>query len=479
MKNSIHIAKVVILLVGIAMISIGFNPRPGTWAATEIHAEPSPCKSQCDSHQKDRVEEHFVGDHADHDGHKGHGHARQHSAPDLGDHDGHGHGALDGICGEHNVAEAVCALCQGSHIGDLPPGQGMKVRLADPDVAAKAGISLSRPQQISATSGIDMPGRVEFDRKQLAYLSPLASGVIRQVNVRPGVVVKRGDILAEISMPEVASVKAEFRTALARQPQSEATYLREKDLLERGISSRQEFQQAEMEYRANQSAIERYRQQLLSFGLSDTDFDRLSQPGETGRSVSLRAPFAGVITNVQTAVGEAVNAGTKLFTVANLNSLWIELAIPESRIYQVDVGSAIQARFDGLPGMVFSGQIFQVGAMIDERTRTLTALAEVQNPGRRLKVGMFGNVRILASEQTQGLAIPADAVQHIDGQPYVFIQEEPDLFELRRVTTGSKQDGLIVIATGLSTTDQVVSGQGFALKSEVLKARLGASCADH
>ena len=110
---------------------------------------------------------------------------------------------------------------------------------------------------------------------------------------------------------------------------------------------------------------------------------------------------------------------------------------------------------------------------------SLKALAAVDNPQHRLKVGMFGSVRILAGEISDQLAVPADAVQSIDGQPYLFIQEEADLFELRRVDTGADRNGLVVISTGLNQHEQVVAGQGFALKSEVLKARLGASCADH
>jgi cobalt-zinc-cadmium efflux system membrane fusion protein len=92
---------------------------------------------------------------------------------------------------------------------------------------------------------------------------------------------------------------------------------------------------------------------------------------------------------------------------------------------------------------------------------------------------MFGNARILEGNEQQVLAIPADALQSIDGVSYLFIQKENDLFELRRVQAGAKTDGMIPILAGLSLDEQVVASQGFALKSEVLKARLGASCADH
>jgi len=461
-----------VALIGLALFWTGHISTPGAIAAaTGSHAGHDHAEQDHAAHQDQDLEALFE---EQDDAHAGHDHAESPSA-----HAGHAHGSDDAICTEHNVAEAECALCQGSHIGELQPGQGMKVRLAAPDVASKAGIRLVPPQQVAFAGGTDIPGRVEFDRKQFATITPLASGVLRRVLVQPGASVKQGEVLAEIAMPEVATLKAEYTAALARQAQTAAAYQREQDLLARGISSRQEFQLAEAAYRADQSAAAQYRQQLLNFGLAAIDLERLARAGDTGASVALRAPFAGTVTEVQTATGETVAAGTPLFTVADLDTLWIELAIPESRIFLAEVGAGIQARFDGLPGTVFSGRLFQVGAVLDPRSRTLKALAEVANPGHRLKVGMFGSVRILAGDAAAGLAIPVEAVQNIDGAPYVFIQEEADLFELRRIVSGPVENGLVAIPIGLNADDRVVATQGFALKSELLKARLGASCADH
>jgi cobalt-zinc-cadmium efflux system membrane fusion protein len=355
----------------------------------------------------------------------------------------------------------------------------MKVRLASPDVAARAGVALTTPQTVSLADGIAIPGRVAFNRSRLAHITPMATGVVRRVLVRPGARVGEGEVLAEVAMPEMASLKAQLLSARAREAQTEAAYLREKDLLARGISSRHEFQLAESDYRSAQSATAQYRQQLRNFGLSPSDLRQQQLTTDGGAMLSLRAPFAGTVVEVNTALGEAVGPGTPLFTVADLDVLWIELSLPESRIHQARVGAPVQARFDGLPGMSFDGRIFQIGAALDERTRTLKALAEVVNPDHRLKSGMFGKVRLLEGDETRVLALPADSLQSIDGLSYVFVQEEPDLFELRRVQAGAKGDGMVPILAGISPGEQVVSGQGFALKSEVLKARLGASCADH
>ena len=91
----------------------------------------------------------------------------------------------------------------------------------------------------------------------------------------------------------------------------------------------------------------------------------------------------------------------------------------------------------------------------------------MENPEHRLKVGMFGRVRLLTGEATRVPAVPAAALQSIDGLSFLFVQREPDLFELRRVQAGAKQDGLVPILAGLSAGEPVVTSQGFALKSEV------------
>jgi membrane fusion protein, heavy metal efflux system len=491
MNKRIYLIGLIVILAGTALVwNISEN------IPTMVRAEGGP--HSCDNHAPEKkVAQHTQAEidaffkeetHEDHEhaspaqkGRYDHescgGETHDERAPRQVEND-HGRSSNE-ICPEHRIPEAIDALCRGDHIAELQPGDGMQVRLASPDVAAKAGLALVKPRPVSLAGGIAIPGRVEFDRKHLAHITPLAAGIIRQVLVLPGSTVSKDDALAEIAMPEIASLKAQYLVARARQVQAKAAYEREKSLLARGISSRQEFQQAEAEYQVTQSSTEQYLQQLMNYGLSGESIRSLSGSGDTSAVVTLRAPFTGTVVEVKTAVGEAASPGAPLFTVANLDSLWVELSVPESRTYQLQVDAPVQVRFDGLPGMIFAGRIFQVSAVVDERTRTLKALAEVKNPGHRLKVGMFGSTRLVEKTEAKVLAVPAGALQAIDNLHYVFVSQGPDLFELRRVKSGVKENGIVTILAGLSPNDQVVASQGFALKSEVLKARLGASCADH
>ena len=411
------------------------------------------------------------------DPHAGHGHAERKPDPHAGhghdDHAGHDHGPGDGACPEHNIPEVEDALCQPQLMAGLQPGQGLKVRLAAPDAAERIGVSASRPVA-AAEKGAALPGQAVFNRNRLARLSSLVPGVVRKVHAELGAQVKEGQVLAEIASPEIASLRASLQEAQTRAALAEDVYLREKDLLARGITSRQEFQQAEAERAQARSAVAQARQQLIDYGIAPADL-----LAAKGSSLPLRAPFAGTVVERSAVPGEAVESGSTLFSVADLDTLWVELSVPESRLLEVRPGVGVSATFSALPGRAFPGTIFWVAPALDERTRMLKALAELPNDNGLLRSGLFAEVRLENDLQTDAFAVPADALQSIDGDPFVFVALEPDLFELRRVDAGRRDNGTVIIARGLAAHDRVVTGQGFALKSEILKSRLGASCADH
>lgn len=405
-----------------------------------------------------------------------HGHKAAPVAGEKADADHQEHGEF---CAEHRIPEAEDALCQPDAISRLQPGQGLKVRLAAPDAGEKAGIAVSRPAEASQSAGAVFPGRTEFDRARFARITPPAPGTVRRVLAALGAPVAKGTLLAEIAAPELSALKASLLAAMARQSQTEAAWQREKDLLARGITSRQEYQAAEAEYQAARSATDQYRRQLEDFGLSSATIAELLRTGANHSVLPVKAPFAGILSETHISVGEFVETGAHLFTVADLDSLWIAVSVSEAQIHLVKMGIPVEAEFDGLPGRAFTGRIFQIGAALDEQSRTLKVLAEVENPDHALKAGMFGRVRFISENRAATLAVPSDAVQDIDGNPYLFVRLEADLFELRRIEKGNAVDGMIPIASGLSPAEEIVSAQAFALKSEVLKARLGASCADH
>lgn len=438
-------------------------------------------KAEIDDLFADSESEEVHDDHDDHDDHKGHDdHADQQGHDDQktagqDDHAGHDHGPGPGTgaCPEHGIPEVEDALCQPQLMETLRPGQGLKVRLATPEAAGKIGVSASLPQP-AGEGGTPFPAQVNFNRNRLAQLTPQLSGVVKKLHVGLGDRVKAGELLAEIAAPDVAALSAALSSAQSRQQLAEANYLREQELLAKGVSSRLEFEQAEAELRLAQSAAAQARQQLQDHGVVATSLKGLS-----GSTLAVRAPFAGTVTEIASIAGETITPESALLTLADLGTLWVELSVPEDRLLDLQPGAGVNLAFASLPGRGFAAKVFWVAPALDEKTRMLKALAEVDNRASLLKSGLFGEARLTGDSDAAALAVPADALQTIDGKPYLFIELEQDLFEVRRVETAGRQRGAVLISLGLAPNDKVVTAQGFALKSELLKSRLGASCADH
>lgn len=478
MRPTIH-HLLIALLAGLLLAGCQSEPAAVATAAAPPAARDSHADQDHGSAEakKAEIDDLFDDDdseqgHADHDDHDDHDDEK---TAGHDDHAGHDHGAEPSTeaCPEHGIAEVEDALCQPQLIDKLRPGQGLKVRLATADGAAKIGISVSQPQP-AGESGTPFPGQVVFNRNRLARLTPQLSGVVKKLHVTLGQQVKAGQLLAELAAPEVAALRASLTSAQSRQQLAETNYLREQELLAKGVSSRLEFEQAEAERRQAQSAAAQARQQLQDHGV-----DAATLKGLSGSTLALRAPFAGTVTEIASIAGEAVGLENSLLTLADLSSLWVELSVPEDRLLDLQPGAEVNLAFASLPGRAFAGKVFWVAPALDDKTRMLKALAEVDNRDGLLKSGLFGEARLAGQGSATALAVPVDALQTIDGLPYLFIELEQDLFELRRVETGGRQRGAVLISLGLTPEDRVVTAQGFALKSELLKSRLGASCADH
>ena len=213
--------------------------------------------------------------------------------------------------------------------------------------------------------------------------------------------------------------------------------------------------------------------------MTPQEIDEVARGHATDSTLSVRAPFAGTIIERDAARGAAVEPGDALFRVADLSTMWMEFAIPESQIAAVPTGTRIQARFEAYPGVSFDGEVQWIAASLDAQTRMVKARAVLANPQGLLKDGSFGRVSLAGFAEKAGLSVPSSAIQNVDGRPVVFRKLEDDLFETRPVELGAASNGHVVILAGLASDDQIVTEGSYVVKSELLKARLGAGCADH
>lgn len=382
------------------------------------------------------------------------------------------------MCKEHGVLESECGICHPDLLANLKAGDGLKVRLASTESAKKGGVETGKPEVDEGEGGPAFLSRVTYNENQFAHITSLATGIIQKVHVDYGSQVKKGQLLVEIASPEIARSKSSYLSALSDLNLKELAYKREKGLAEKNVSSRQEFEQAEAEYRKAKNEASSARLELRNSGMSEADLATLVKSGSTSSILSIRAPFAGTVIERKAVMGEAVNSEVPLFAVGDLSTMWLELSIPSDAGAGLKVGDPVAASFDALPGVQFPGKLIWISPGIDETSRMLKARALVQNPNGILKDGMFGKVRIPTAKGGKRLGLPSEAIQRIEGADFVFVKLEEDLYEARKVWMEEGLDGKVTVLDGLAAGEDVVMAGTFAMKTELLKSRLGAGCTD-
>jgi cobalt-zinc-cadmium efflux system membrane fusion protein len=368
------------------------------------------------------------------------------------------------MCKEHNVAEDECGICHPDLAGKLEPGQGLKVRFASAQAAAKAGVETAPPQIGPTADAIACYAEIQFNQNKLAQITAPVGGIVQAVEADLGDKVEQGRVLATVWSATIGE-------AVAKAVLTHQTVERERKLRAERISSEKDLQEAEVTYRAA-------RQQLKTLGFDDKQIEALAAHSVETAMLELRAPFSGEIVERNAVRGALVEAGKALFALADRSTMWAMLNIPEKHLARARVGQKVEFRVDALPEQTFSGTLTWIAAKVDDRTRMAQARAEIADPDGALHAQMFANARILTGNSDRAVIVPVSAIQYIEKRSFLFVKVADDLYEARAVRVGAKLNGNVAIAEGLRAEELVVVDGGFVAKSQLLISKLGAGCVD-
>ncbi len=413
--------------------------------------------------------------HEAHDHHEGHGAEASGEALSL---------SLDEIARvrcEHDVPAYQCASCR-YEVGvvKVPPS------LVKEDPEAENGLIRTRlVEKIGVTDGLTVTGEVQLNENAAVHISPRIPGIIESVKVDMGAHVREGDVLFNINSVELGKALSDYERSRALTALSGKNVDREKSLFKRRISSEQEMIDAQMTYEQHKTERDAAKQALHVLGLTDevlSSIDR-GERGVRAGSLPVRAPLEGTIIEKHAVVGELVEPGSDVMLLVDLTTVWVW-----ADIYEQDLARLIQARNLGpipvnvlvraFPGKPFEGKIDYVGATMEERTRTVKVRATVENTDRLLRPGMFCEIRMGISTREEVLAIPKVALLSDEGRDFVFRHWKEDYYVRRPVKKGREFPDRVEIIEGLEPGDRIVADGAFLLKSDILREKMGAGCAD-
>ena len=371
------------------------------------------------------------------------------------------------------------------HAGEKEPDEAIALA---PEAVKAAQIAVATAERKSFSGALSVPARVAFPQRGVARVSARVPGQLGDVKVEVGERVKKGAVLAIIESPDLGRSRAEFLAAATKARVAEGNYKRERELLEKGISSEREAREAESGLAVTRAELHTAEAHLHALGLTDQEIFAFRSEDHPTARFAIRSPIDGTVVEIAGTIGQSVEGTAPLFTIGDLTKLWVVAELYESQLGAVQVGKSAEIVVPAAPGRTFRGVVEVIGDVVDEKTRTVAVRIGVQNADRALKPGMFGTVRIAAAsvEATAGktggaagVVVPRDAVQKLGERSVVFVPAGENKFRPVEVKLGAESGGEIEIASGIEPGTRVVTRGSFTLKSELSKESLSGGHAGH
>jgi multidrug efflux pump subunit AcrA (membrane-fusion protein) len=176
----------------------------------------------------------------------------------------------------------------------------------------------------------------------------------------------------------------------------------------------------------------------------------------------VKAPISGRITSLPVTVGSTVSQASSVAKVARTDDLEIRINIAERFISRITNGQSATVTFDAYPSVVFGAKVFEVSPVLDTSTRTMGVKLRLNPPDSRVKVGMYGRVRLVTDSVKNAIVLPSSALVTRDGKDYVFVITSPKsgknaaVVGLKPVTKGISVDNNVEITKGLEIGEEVI-----------------------
>ncbi|MFC1481196.1 efflux RND transporter periplasmic adaptor subunit [Candidatus Neomarinimicrobiota bacterium] len=325
---------------------------------------------------------------------------------------------------------------------------GASVRI-DPVVQQNMGVRFTTVDRRDLSQEIRTIGRIEYDESRVGHIHTKFSGWIEKTIVNTtGQRVSKNEALLEIYSPQLVSAQEEYLDAY-------------QSIEELGNNSNQ-VARSNLE-RILASASRR----LEYFDISEDQIEKLRSTGAVNKTLTLRSPLKGIVTEKHAMEGMEVMTGMNLYTVADLSRIWVNADVFEYEVPWIAVGQKAIMTLSYDPGRSYIGRVEYIYPYLEEKTRTVKVRIVFDNSDYQLKPGMYANVVLETSPKEDVLAVPGEAVLFSGERNLVIVALGAGRFAPRDVTIGIEDgDGYYEIISGLAEGEEVVASGQFLIDSE-------------
>lgn len=309
-----------------------------------------------------------------------------------------------------------------------------------PRIQQNLGVRTAPVVEGALAAQVAAVGNIAFNERDQVIVQARATSYVERLRVRATLDrVAQGQALAELYVPEWIAAQEEF-LSVRRMQGTELAAL-----------------------------VDGARQRMRQVGMSEGQIALVESSGRTQPRFTLVAPIGGVVTELMAREGMTVMAGTTLFRINGLATVWANAEVPESQSALLRPGAKVQARSPAAPGASFDGKVQALLPEVNPTTRTLKARVELANRNGALVPGMFVQMQFMDMRAEKALLIPTEAVIQTGKRTVVMLSEQDDKgghFRPVDVEIGIESGGQTEVKRGLQAGQRVVVSSQFLIDSE-------------
>jgi membrane fusion protein, multidrug efflux system len=276
-------------------------------------------------------------------------------------------------------------------------------------------------------------------------------GVVEKIHFESGQTVHQGDVLVEL---DIRQEKSQLATIEAQRDLAHVQFGRSEELSKAGVISKSDYDNAA--------------------SLQKTTEAQVSEVKSTIARKTIHAPFTGVLGLRQISVGQYLAAGQAIVTLESRNPIYVNFGVPQQDTPKMKLGRSVSVTTADLPGVKFGGKITALDSIINEQTRNIQIQATLENPGGKLRPGMYLDVELPLGESRDVIPLPASAINYAPSGDSVFVVGDMKDEKTGKTYKGVRQQIVkiegtkgdqVAIVSGLNPGDEVVSAGAFRLRN--------------
>lgn len=330
-------------------------------------------------------------------------------------------------------------------------------------------LKMGEAQEREMDAMLHVNGSLVLRAQDMGNVSSLMGGIVKNVYVKEGQMVSRGQVVATIENTDVVTLQREYYTAYKESEMARLELDRQKSLASAGAGIKKTLQMSEKNYKVAQANLLGTGRQLQQMGISTKEVAK----GKFTTVFPLRAPISGTVSDMQASLGSYADMQTPLMKIRNNHAVECDLNVFEKDIAKVKVGDQVLVSLTNQPGVNVSGRVYGMNQYLNKGTKSVAVHVKLDaKRGAKLFEGMYVSGQIATGRQLC-MTLPDKAIVSADGKQYVFALNQQHSkggtysFSRHEVTTGVSNNGYteVALCKHLKKGQKIVTDNTFYLAS--------------